>query len=131
MGERLLVHNADRGTTVAASASVARGPIQRGLGLMGRRGWTDDDGLLLGGCNSIHTFCMRMSIDVLYLASDGTVLRADRAVPPWRIGPIVWRARRVLELPVGAVERSGTVPGDRLVLESSPSSAPIPVDPAA
>jgi uncharacterized membrane protein (UPF0127 family) len=76
-------------------------------------------GLLLSPAGSIHTFFMRMPIDVLYLDRDGTVLRADRAVPPWRLGPIVRRARTVLELPAGTIARTGTQPGDSVVVDPS------------
>jgi uncharacterized membrane protein (UPF0127 family) len=111
-----MIHNQTRSVEIAHSAEVARGPIRRGIGLMGRRGWTHSDGLVLERCGSIHTFFMRMPIDVVYLDRDGTVLRADAAMPPWRVGPIVRRARTVLELPAGTIERTGTRKGDRLEL---------------
>ena len=105
--------NTTRGTLVADRVEVARGPIRRGLGLMGRRGWTESDGLLLEHCNSVHTCLMRMSIDVAYVDRKGRVLRTAE-LRPWRIGPIVRGSAQVLELPAGALERSGTRAGDDL-----------------
>jgi uncharacterized membrane protein (UPF0127 family) len=106
--------NTARDHVVAACAEVARGPIRRGLGLMGRRGWSGSDGLVLESCNSIHCFFMRMPIDVLYVDKHGQVVKALPNLKPWRLGPISWRTKCVLELPTGAIERSGTQVGDRL-----------------
>ncbi|HEV8636932.1 MAG TPA: DUF192 domain-containing protein [Chloroflexota bacterium] len=114
-----MIENRTRNAQLAQSAEVARGPIRRGLGLMGRRGWSGSDGLVLERCGSIHTLFMRMPIDVVYLDRDGTVLRADQAMPPWRIGPIVRRARTVLELPAGTIVRTATQPGDSVALDPS------------
>jgi uncharacterized membrane protein (UPF0127 family) len=45
------------------------------------------------------------------------VLSVHRGVRPW-IGlvPLVWGASGVLELPVGTIDASGTVPGDTVNL---------------
>jgi uncharacterized membrane protein (UPF0127 family) len=112
-GVAMRVSNLSQGTDLASAVEIAAGPVARALGLMGRRGWQGADGLLLQSCNSIHTFFMRMPIDVLFLDRDDRVLRAA-TVLPWRIGPIAWRARRALELPEGTIARSRTRPGDQL-----------------
>jgi uncharacterized membrane protein (UPF0127 family) len=109
-----VIENSTRAAPVARRVEVARGMLRRGLGLMGRRGWPSSDGMVLTGCNSIHTFFMRMPIDVVYLDRESRVLRADGAMPPWRLGPIVWKAKTIVELPTGTIERSGTKPGDLL-----------------
>src|SRR6185436_16519042 len=116
MAALVTIENLSRATRLAGSADVAGGLLSRGRGLMGVTEWRGRDGLVLEHCNSIHTFFMRMPIDVVYLDRDGQVLRADEAMRPWRIGPLVWRAKRVLELPAGAVARSETRVGDRLRL---------------
>jgi uncharacterized protein len=41
--------------------------------------------LLFPGCRSVHTFGMRFALDLVWLDSDGRVVRIDRAVPPWRV----------------------------------------------
>ena len=109
-----MIQNSTRSAQVAEQVEVAKGMLRRGLGLMGRRGWASSDGLVLSGCNSIHTFFMRMPIDVVYLDKSNRVLRADGAVRPWRVGPIVWKAKTVVELPAGTIERTGTKAGDLL-----------------
>ena len=64
---------------------------------------------------------MRFPIDVLYLDREGQILRMDVDMRPNRMGPLVWRATSVVELPVGAIERTGTKIGDRLEITRSPS----------
>ena len=50
------------------------------VGLIGKR---DFDGILvLVPCNDVHTFAMRRALDIAFVASDGTVVEAHRAVPP-------------------------------------------------
>jgi uncharacterized membrane protein (UPF0127 family) len=110
------VRNASSGSRVAVNAEVARGPIRRGLGLMGRRSWPTSDGLVLEHCNSIHCFFMRMPIDVLYVDKQGQVVKVLESLRPWRLGPISFKTDWVLELPVGTIERTGTRVGDRLEL---------------
>jgi uncharacterized membrane protein (UPF0127 family) len=112
------IRNVTQATEVARAAEVAAGMIRRGLGLMGRRAWTDTDGLVLEHCNSIHTFFMRMPIDVAYLDREDRVVRLIGELAPWRIGPIAFKANRVVELPAGTLARTGTQLGDRLALGS-------------
>jgi uncharacterized protein len=111
------VRNLTRGTVVAHRVEVAASPVRRLLGLMGRSGWADADGLLIRPCNSIHTCFMRVPIDALFVGRDRVVLELAPDRRPWRLGPIVWRAAWVLELPVGALEASRTRPDDCLVVE--------------
>jgi hypothetical protein len=111
------VRNATRGTVVADQAEVAEGPVRRMVGLMGRRGWSESDGLLLRRRNAIQTCFMRMPIDVLFVGRDSAMLDLAPARRPWRLGPLVWRASSVLELPIGAIEASRTRLDDRLVVE--------------
>lgn len=60
-------------------------------------------------------FFMRFAIDVLYVDQFDRVVRAQWAIKPWSVGPLYTRgAKYVIELPVGAIERSGTEPGDQL-----------------
>lgn len=111
------VHNVARGTTVGRSIRVARSFWARGRGLMFHSELPDDAGLLIDPCSSIHMFFMRFPLDVLYLSTDDRVVRVQRNIRPWRVGPIHSSgARYVIELPVGAIDRSLTDVGDQLEL---------------
>jgi uncharacterized protein len=106
------VYNVSRGATLGTHIAVAANPWQRFRGLMGERALADGCGLLIRPCNSIHMFFMRLPLDVLYCGTSGPdgapVLRLLTGIKPWRVGPIVRGSKFVLELPVGAIERTGT-----------------------
>ena len=54
--------------------------------------------LHLPRCRSVHTFGMRVALDLVWLDAAGDVVRVDRAVPARRVRAC-WRARSVLEVP--------------------------------
>jgi leader peptidase (prepilin peptidase)/N-methyltransferase len=64
---------------------------------------------------------MRFSIDIVFVARDGTVLRIAEHVPPWRFRA-VRRTRFVLELAAGEATVLGLTPGTRLRLEDALAS---------
>jgi hypothetical protein len=88
------------------------------MGLMGRRSLPGGHALWLKGGNGIHMFFMRFPIDAVFLAKPGPdgalkVVTVKRGLRPWTgIVPFVRSADSVLELPVGAIDASGTVAGD-------------------
>ena len=110
--------NETRGTILADDVEHAASLWARFRGLMGRRSLGSGRALWLPGTNGIHMFFMRFPIDAVFLGkpvADGTrpVLSTHRRVRPW-IGmvPLVRGAEGVLELPVGVIDATGTVPGD-------------------
>lgn len=105
------------GSVVANRARVADRIWSRLLGMMGRRRFGCEDCLALRSVGSVHTFFMRMSIDVVFLDRGGMVLGIRRSLPPWRIAAGGTRARQTLELPGGTIERLKLQPGDHLVFE--------------
>ena len=74
------------------------------------------DGLLIEPADSIHTFFMRMPIDLIFLDRNGRVMKRCPAVPPWRIRLAPRGARLVLELPAGFIARHAIEPGDSLAV---------------
>jgi uncharacterized protein len=110
--------NETRGTTLADEVEYARSLWARFMGLMGRRSLAPGMALWLSGTNGIHMFFMRFPIDVVFLArpdDDGArrVLSTHRWVRPWvGIVPYIRGGHGCLELPVGAIDASGTVRGD-------------------
>lgn len=86
-------------TVVGERIRVADHSWHRFWGLMGTRDLPDGDGMLFPWTNAVHGFFMRYPLAVVYLDCEGRVLVCVQ-LAPWRIGPIVRRARWVLELPV-------------------------------
>lgn len=107
------------GRVVCATCAVADTPWTRLRGLLGRRSLPRGEGLLLRPSPSVHTFFMRFAIDVVFLDARGVVRRIVRGLRPWRVTACL-RGHAVLETAAGAIERSGTMPGDRLVVTAIP-----------
>ena len=95
--------DADSGEAVVARLEIASNPWARFVGLMGRSNIEPDSALLLEPCNQIHMFFMRFAIDVLFLDRRGKVKRVMLNLKPWRISPMVFGARSVVELPAGTL----------------------------
>jgi uncharacterized membrane protein (UPF0127 family) len=87
---------------VLATAEVAATRAARRRGLLGR---DEIDGVLvLRPCRQVHTFRMRVPIDVVWCAGDGRVLRITTLVPG-RVSRPVLRSRFVIEAAAGATDR--------------------------
>jgi uncharacterized membrane protein (UPF0127 family) len=113
----LKIRNLTKNRMLCEKASVADSFWMRAKGLMFRKGWEDFDGLLLSPCRSIHTFGMRMEIDVCFLDPEHTITKALYAMGPWKSAQGGRRSHATLELPAGTLARTGTGTGDRLMLE--------------
>lgn len=119
IGTTVEIHNVTRDTVVAHHVRIAESFLARGRGLMLSPELAPDEGLLIDPCGSIHMFFMRFALDVLYVDRDNVVVRAQRGIKPWRVGPLHTRgAKYVIELPVGSIDSSGTEAGDQLRLDA-------------
>jgi len=112
------IENTTRGTVVADRAVLASSPPKRLVGLLNRKHLEPGEGLALVPGGAIHMFFMRMSIDVIFADKEGNVLKTAINVKPWRMVMAPRHTRYTIELPVGAIESSGTQPGDRLDIKS-------------
>ncbi|WP_149547402.1 DUF192 domain-containing protein [Streptomyces marokkonensis] len=101
-GERPAVH---------VPLEVATSYRARTKGLLGRDSL--DGALLLSPANSVHTFRMRMPIDVAYLDRRLRVISV-RTMPPGRLGLPRVRARHVIEAEAGAMAGWGLRVGARV-----------------
>ncbi|MFJ9740364.1 DUF192 domain-containing protein [Streptomyces sp. NPDC101166] len=111
---RLIVHG-DAGA-VTVPLEIASSYRARTRGLLGRTSL--DGALLLSPANSVHTFRMRIPIDVAYLDRRLNVLTV-RTMPPGRLGLPRLRARHVLEAEAGAMAGWGVRAGARVEVVSS------------
>ncbi|MFD8392773.1 DUF192 domain-containing protein [Streptomyces sp. NPDC059680] len=87
----------------------------RTKGLLGRDSVAG--AMLLTPASGVHTFGMRIPIDVAYLDRHLTVL-AVRTMPPGRLGLPRLRARHVLEAEAGAMAGWGVRVGVRVTVEA-------------
>ena len=86
-------------------------------GLLGTTPLQQEEGLVLAGEKSIHTFFMSFPIDVVYVDKYFKVIRADANMAPYRIGPFVSQSAYVLELPIGTIVATATQVNDQLKFE--------------
>lgn len=110
------VRNVERGYVIATQVCIAGTSCARRKGLLGRQDIEEGAGLWIAPCEAIHTFGMKMRIDVLFLDAKFRILKIVEAMRPRRIA-ICLAASSVLELDPGAIGRSGAQVGDRLKFE--------------
>jgi uncharacterized membrane protein (UPF0127 family) len=119
----MILMNVTRNTILTDRCHFANTVLKRMVGLLNRRKFSSGEGLLLDRCYGVHTFGMRFPIDVLFLDKDLRVIRAVKALPPYRTS-LVKKAVYVLELPVGALEASRSEEGDQIQIRTAQAEAP-------
>lgn len=106
------ITNTTRNTLVAERAEHARSFWARLRGLMFRAGLPAQGGMVIEPNGSVHTFWMRFPIDVVFVDRQNRVVGLVEAMPPNRPYAGARKARRTIELPVGAIRASATQIGD-------------------
>jgi uncharacterized membrane protein (UPF0127 family) len=114
----MVLVNTTKKTILSDRCHFANTVLKRMIGLLNRRKFAEGEGLLFDRCYGIHTFGMRFPIDVLFLDKDLHVIRAVKALPPYRTS-VVRKAVYVLELPVGALENTHTEEGDQVQIRTA------------
>jgi len=108
-----------RNALLGDGVEAARTSRERARGLLGTLNLPRGAGLWIVPCRSIHSFGMRYEFDALFLDRDGKVVGAHPRFPRNRISRIFWRAKGVLELPSGTIDRTTTRVGDEIVFQSA------------
>ena len=108
----------DRGTSLSVEVTQSRAERMRGL--RGRDRLASGHGLLIPNARSVHTFGMRLPIEVAFLDETMKVI-AVRRMRPGRLGRPRIRARHVLECTLG----EGPSPGERLTVPGGRGPTPI------
>jgi uncharacterized membrane protein (UPF0127 family) len=104
-------------TELADNVSKADTFYKRLKGLMFTKSLPAGHGLLIQPCQSIHTFFMNYSIDVLYLSKDFEIVGMDETLKPAKVGKYQKRAYSVLELPAGTILKTETKIGNFLTIK--------------
>ncbi|MEK7216200.1 MAG: DUF192 domain-containing protein [Chloroflexota bacterium] len=108
------LRNLRTGALLAERLIVASTFLEKGWGLLGRASLPWGEGLLIGPCNSIHSFFMRFRFDAVFVDRDWRVVHLVRGMRPFRASRVVWRAHRIVELPEGVIDATATAVGDNL-----------------
>lgn len=108
--------NKTKNTILAEEVIIADTPFARFKGLLGRKELEKGKALILNPCNSIHTFFMQFTIDVLFVDKNNCVVKAVSNIKPGRMTPIYFKAAFVVELPAGTIGNTQTSPGNTLLI---------------
>ncbi len=88
--------------------------FKRLLGLMGKKKIIK--GMAFPKCNSIHTFFMLESIDVLMLEKSGKVIYLYERFTPWKLILPKKDVYTTIELPKGSIEKLEIKKGSYIIL---------------
>jgi len=108
------VVNRMTGQVIASPVYYASSFFLRMRGLLGRSFLKDGEGLYLPKCNSIHTFFMQFSIDVVFIDKS---LRVKKVVPHLKPFRLAWGSTGTfgtLEVAAETANKKNCVPGDQL-----------------
>jgi hypothetical protein len=106
--------NLTRGTTLGDQIRVADSGLTRIVGLLGERGISAGDGLLIVPSQGVHTWGMQFPIDIAILDNDWNVMAIRSTMRPFRVTRMFWKAAAVLELPAGILATTLTSIGDQI-----------------
>lgn len=110
--------NATRDAVLGGDVTAAGSFFDRLRGLLGKEVLKQGEGLWITPCTSIHSFGMRFEFDALFIGQDRRVVGLYERFRRNRISRVFWKARGVLELPAGTIERTGTEVGDEIRFET-------------
>lgn len=88
--------------------------VDRLLGLTARPPLAQDEAMVFPRCSAVHTCFMRGAIDLAFLDGEYRVCAVRSSLRPWRTA-FCRRARLVIELAPGTIDRLGITAGDRLM----------------
>ena len=106
------VYNSSKNNIIADKADIAQNPFTRIVGLLLKKSVSENEGLVINPCNSVHTFFMRFPIDVLFVNKRNEIIACYENVKPWRILPIHLRSNYVVELCAGEISSKNIQKGD-------------------
>lgn len=102
------ITNCSKNTVLAHSARIAETLRDRLVGLLDRQSLQAGEALVITRCNSIHMFFMKFAIDAVFIDANNRVVGLVENIKPYRLSPIFFKARQVIELPAGTIEASRT-----------------------
>lgn len=109
--------NVTRKKILARHIEKANGLFARMKGLMGRSGLDPHHALWISHCNSVHTFFMKFSIDVIFVDKHLVVKSINRNIKPGQIIWPIWGASSVFEFSSGVLLSTSVEKGDHLYVE--------------
>lgn len=109
--------NKTKNTVLASDVIIADTLLKRLKGLLGKKEFHKGQALIITPCNSIHTFFMHLTIDVLFIDKHNKVIKAIPSIKPFRLTRVYLKAKFVIELPVNTIKSALINEEDILVIE--------------
>lgn len=111
----LRIFNATRHSVLGTRIGVAETWWTRLRGFLGHPEPQPGEGLMLVPSRGVHMHGMKYPLDVIVLDHAGSVVHTYAELQPGRRTPYHREAQYIIELPVGTIAATRTVPGDRVV----------------
>lgn len=105
-------------TIIADNIAIAESFFKRLTGLLRHKKLEAGEGMLICPCSQVHTYGMKFSIDVIFLAKDNHIIQIEQAMAPGKMSKLITNSRHVLELQAGAAAQNGLQCGDQLTILS-------------
>ena len=99
------VYNSTKNNLIAGDVKLANNFVTRSLGLLPKSSISEDEGLTIKPCCSVHTFFMRFPIDVLFVDRQNRIVALYENVGRNRVLPIHLNSFLVIELAAGQISR--------------------------
>jgi uncharacterized membrane protein (UPF0127 family) len=118
--------DAASGAVLASRVESAFDSTARKKGLLGRECVPEDYALIIAPTSAVHTWFMRVAIDLVFVSRRGTVTKTCRAVKPWRMAGSL-AAFAVIETAAGFIDRHAIEAGRVVAVRAvagRPSAAP-------
>ncbi len=109
---------------IAHDIHEARSFFQRLRGLTGVHRLSAHAGMYFNHCSAVHTFFMRIPIDIIFMDRSDEIVKVVECVPPGQFS-YCRGAAKTLELQAGAARRMGIEPRDRLQFTELCVKAPV------
>ena len=109
--------NLNKNSILAEEILLADNFLTRLRGLLGFKCFNKNQAMVLRPCNSVHTFFMHFSIDVLFVDKDNKVVKIVRNMKPFKATMICLKSKFVIEFPVGVVDSTKSSIGDILQIQ--------------
>ncbi len=98
--------NKTKNIQIANNIKLANNLFTRLVGLLNKSSLTEDEGLLIKPCRSIHSFGMKFNIDAIFLDKNNQVKHIIKNMKPWRCSKIIFSADKILELAAGVADKT-------------------------
>ncbi len=105
----------EKNIEIASDVVMASTFFSRLKGLMGKKNLASNAGIIIKPCNSIHTFGMKIAIDVVFVDKDNRVIHIIENMQPKKTSPIIKKSKFVIELNANIL-RDKLAVGDKVSL---------------